>query len=390
MLTKTAFKNIIGAGKRTWLNVFVLSFTMVIMVGFNGLIDGWVEEARTETMKWEVGEGQFHHPAYDRYDIFTLQDAHGKAPDELTTAVRDGAVVPVLIAQASIYPQGRMMNVMLKGIDAEQKILALPGRFLQQDGANEIPVIIGERMATSADLSEGDRVMLRWRDKNGVFDAREVIVAHVFSTKTPAVDVGQMWIGLDALRQMTGMKDEATYFVKSAAFPLNTAVGEWPFRDLKFLLADVDEMEKGAMVESNIVFILLLSLALLAVFDTQTLSIFRRQKEIGTYVALGMTPRQVIALFTLEGTCYSILAILAGIVWGAPLLFLFAKYGFAIPGGLQNMGIPAGEAMYPAYHFSTIAISLIVIVVLSALISYLPARKIARQNIVYALKGKIQ
>ena len=30
---------------------------------------------------------------------------------------------------------------------------------------------------------------------------------------------------------------------------------------------------------------LLLNIALLAIFDTQVLSIFRRQKEIGTYIA---------------------------------------------------------------------------------------------------------
>ena len=69
LIIRTAIKNILGAGKRTWLNVFVLSFTMVIMIAFNVLIDGWVEESTIESTHWEMGDGQFWHPEYDPYDV---------------------------------------------------------------------------------------------------------------------------------------------------------------------------------------------------------------------------------------------------------------------------------------------------------------------------------
>ncbi|MDL2312462.1 FtsX-like permease family protein [Bacteroidales bacterium OttesenSCG-928-B11] len=390
MTLRTAFKNILGAGKRTWLIVFVLSFTMVIMVGFNGLIDGWVEESKIESVNWQMGDGQFWHPQYDRYDIFSLQDAHGKYPEELAPYVENKSITPILLTQATIYPQGRMQNVILNGIDMEQSVLEIPSSLLKNDDQTDIPVIIGERMANAADLKEGDRVMLRWRDKNGAFDAKEVIVAGIFTNKVPATDAGQIWLNIHDLYEMTGMSNEATYFVKSQECPLEQDAGEWIFRDLDYLLADINEMEQSANVESAIVFILLLSISLLAVFDTQTLSIFRRQKEIGTYIALGMTPKKVIGLFTLEGTCYSILAVFAGIIWGTPLLILFQKYGFSIPESTQDMGVVMGDAMYPAYHLSSITISILIIIVLSAIISYIPTRKIAKQNVVHALKGKVQ
>lgn len=390
MLTfKTAFKNILSAGKRTWLNVFVLSFTMVIIVAFNGLIDGWVEESKLESIKWEMGDGQFWHPKYDRYDIFNLQDAHGKVSKELLPYLEKKNVLPILLIQATIYPQGRMQNIILKGIDIEQSILEIPTHLLKNKNQTDIPVIIGERMATSTELKEGSRVMLRWRDKNGVFDAREVVIAGIFNNKVPSSDAVQIWINIHDLYEMTDMHDEATYIVKSKDCSINHYVGEWVFRDLDYLMADIEAMKQSANVESLVILILLLSISLLAVFDTQTLSIFRRQKEIGTYIALGMTPKKVIGLFTLEGTCYSILAVIAGIIWGSPLLYLFKKYGFRIPDSFQDIGVVMGEAMYPVYHFSSIITSLSIIIVLSAIISYIPARKIAKQNVVYALKGKI-
>jgi ABC-type lipoprotein release transport system permease subunit len=282
-----------------------------------------------------------------------------------------------------------MQNVLLNGIDPQQRILSIPSESLE-NGEQEMLAIIGTRMAKTANLQTGDRVMMRWRDKNGAFDAREIRIANVFDTNAGSVDNGQIWLNISDLQQILSLPGEASYFVKSTDCPLQTNTGGWIFKDLKFLLADLDNMWKAAKTETIIVYIILLSIALLAVFDTQMLSIFRRQKEIGTYVALGMTPRQVMKLFTLEGANYSLLAIAAGAIWGAPFLWLLSKYGYKIPGTVDDMGVVIGDRLYPIYEFSTVATSIVIIVLLSALISYLPTRRIAKQNIVNALKGKVE
>ncbi len=385
LLLKTAFKNILGGGKRTWLNVAVLSFTFVLIIGYNATIDGWLQDARRNTIEWETGAGEFWHSGYDRYDVFTLQDAHGPIPKDFQPYLDDGTLTPVLVTQGVIYPQGRMQNVLLKGIDTNQKILYIPSKELNH--ANEITAVIGKRTAESAKLKEGDRVMVRWRDRNGAFDAQEILITGVFDTKVPAVDAGQLWLSLDNLQRMTGMPGEATYLVKSEQCPLQSDTDDWLFKDLKFLMYDLDLMKQGSRVESAIIFSILLAIALLAVFDTQTLAIFRRQKEIGTYIALGMTPQRVTRLFTLEGTSFSILAIIVSVIWGVPFMLWYNKVGFKMP----DMKIDAvlGDVLYPAFEFSSIFTSIALLIALSAVISYLPTRKIAKQNVVDALKGKI-
>ena len=57
------------------------------------------------------------------------------------------------------------------------------------------------------------------------------------------------------------------------------------------LLKSITDLIKMKSVSGYVLYIILMSLAMLAIFDTQVLSIFRRQKEIGTYIALGMTRR---------------------------------------------------------------------------------------------------
>lgn len=388
LLLKTAIRNILGAGRRTWLNVSVLSLTFILMTAFNGLIDGWVNDAIVDTRSWETGAGQFWHENYDRYDVFTLQDAHGVIPDEFIPHITDNSVTPILVIQAVAYESGNMQNILLRGIDPSQQILEIPSQYLQSED-DAIEAVIGKRMARMLNIDVGDNLLIRWRDRNGAFDAQEIVIASIFDTSIATVDAGQIWINLYRLQQMTGMQGEATYLVRSKDCPIERDIEGWNYKDSDFLLEDLYSLAQSSRVESFIIFTILLTIALLAVFDTQTLSIFRRQKEIGTYIALGMTPKQVTRLFTLEGTTYSLLGVLAGLVWGTPVLYWYGRTGIRLPESYTEIGLGMRETMLPIYEPATILSSITIIILLSMLISYLPARKIAKSNVVEALKGRI-
>ena len=62
---KLAYKNLIGAGLRTWLNVFVLSFTYILIIWHYGVLDGWNHQAKNDMKNWEVGNGHYWHQSYD-------------------------------------------------------------------------------------------------------------------------------------------------------------------------------------------------------------------------------------------------------------------------------------------------------------------------------------
>ena len=66
MLTfKLAFRNLVGAGLRTWLNVFVLSLSYVVIIYMHGMLDGWNIQAKTDMINWETGQGQLWQKNYD-------------------------------------------------------------------------------------------------------------------------------------------------------------------------------------------------------------------------------------------------------------------------------------------------------------------------------------
>jgi putative ABC transport system permease protein len=72
-----AFRNLLGAGLRTWLNAIVLSFSFVAIIWMQGLMVGWDYQAKRDMQEWEIGKGQYWHALYDPYDGLSLENSHG-------------------------------------------------------------------------------------------------------------------------------------------------------------------------------------------------------------------------------------------------------------------------------------------------------------------------
>ena len=83
IIPKLAYRNLIGAGLRTWLNVIVLSFSFVVIIWHKGFLEGWNQEARRDMINWEIGGGVYWHTGYDPYDMFSLEDGHGKLNEQI-------------------------------------------------------------------------------------------------------------------------------------------------------------------------------------------------------------------------------------------------------------------------------------------------------------------
>ena len=386
---KLAYRNLIGAGLRTWLNVIVLSLSFVVIIWHKGFLEGWNRQARIDTIAWEIGGGQYWHHAYDPYDPFTITDSHGLSPDKIQNKATAGNITPILISQATIYPEGRLQNILLKGIDPEQKILKIPSKLLKTD-IEEIPAIIGTRMSKNNKLDIGDFVNVRWRDINGTFDAAELKITGTFKTNVPTIDNNQIWIPLERLQRMVQMTGEATIIVIGKNGQMTGDVPGWIFRDHDFLLDEIDRMVKQKSIGGFIMYIMLLSLAMLAIFNTQVLSIFRRQKEIGTVIALGMTRGQVIRLFTVEGAMHSIFAAAAAAVYGIPLLSLQAVKGFSMPQGMDDYGFAVAEKIFPVYSIGLVFGTTFIVLITATIVSFIPARRIAKMKPTDALRGKLQ
>jgi putative ABC transport system permease protein len=384
---KLALRNILGAGLRTWLNVVALSFSFVAIIFLQGIYTGLNDQVERATIDALYGGGQFWQNEYDPYDPLTLVDAHAAIPAELQTLVQKDQATPILIRQASIYPEGRFRTILLKGIDPRQKVLSIPSSLLTGD-QGIIPALIGSRMAKATGLQKGDQLTVQWRDVHGTFDARDVSIVEVMKTSVQDIDNEQIWIPLDRLQSLAAMPGHATIVVLERGVQPPPGVPGWEFRSLDYLLQDIHAIVRSKRIGGSILYIVLLFLALLAIFDTQVLSIFRRKKEMGTLMALGMTRTKVIELFTLEGAMHGVLAALVAAVYGIPLLGYIARTGWELPGAADTIGFAIGEKLFPTYSAALIAGTTVLVLLVTTIVSFLPTRRIADLKPTDALRGR--
>ena len=387
LILKLAYRNLIGARLRTWLNVGILSFAYVLIIGHQGLFTGMLKEGSQAMISDEIAGGQYWHKNYDPFDPISLDESHGVIPSQLEALIQRGDAVPILIRQASIYPEGRAQSVLLKGIEPGQTILSIPSAELDIE-EDILPIFVGNRMAKSNSLNIGDYITVRWRDAKGTFDAVEGKIVAIMNTKA-SIGNGQLWVPLKELQGMTRLDNEATIVVVGQNVPGQTDLPTWKFRDQDFLLSDITAMVKSKRVGSAIMYAILLFLVMLAIFDTQVLAVFRRRKEIGTLMALGMTRLRTIMLFTLEGALNGILAAIAAAIYGTPLLILFAKHGMAMPEAADSYGYALASRILPSYSVRLVMGTAIIVMVTVTIVSYLPTRRISKMKPTEALRGKI-
>jgi putative ABC transport system permease protein len=356
-----------------------------------GVMTGWDHQSKTDMKNWETGSGQYWHASYDPYDPFSLPESHALVPDNLKNEIEIGNLEPMLVAQGTIYPQGRLQSVRIRGINPGQDIFALPTGKLDTALTDAIPAIVGSMMAKNLDAASGDRITIQWRDANGTFDASDILITGVFSVSVPAIDQGLIYIPLDRLQSMLGLPGEATILTfREDSEEGRPSLPGWTYKTFEELTAQVDEMIKMKSSGQAVLYAILLLLAMLAIFDTQVLSIFRRQKEIGTYIALGYTRKEVVGLFTVEGTMYSVMAALLATAYGLPFLAWQAKTGWTMPVDTSQLGMALAQTLYPIYTAGLVFSTVLLVMLTTAIVSYWPSRRIARMNPTEALRGKIQ
>ena len=391
MLFKIAIKNLLGAKLRTWLNVFVTSLSFFMIILFSAMYDGMREHAKQVTIDTEIAGGSYWHPKYDPLDPMTFEDAHAVPPSAIKGLVNQEKAFPVLVSQASIYPNGRIMPVIMKGIIPEQNIVNMPTQMLAGHEEVTIPVMIGRGMAKDAKLEVGDAFTIRWLDANRTYDADEGTVVHIMDTENFKLDMGHIWVPLDKAQEMLDMKKEATYVTYAEGLSIVENKGDWIPRDVTYLIRDMEALIEADEPNAAMFYIILLCFAGMGIFNAQVLSIFRRGKEIGTLMALGMTRARVVGLFTLEGGLNALLAAIMTVILFGPLLWYFGANGIwlGIDYSDGSMGLIVEKYLIPVYSVGLVVTTTIVVSIIVLIVSYLPSRRIARMNPTDALRGKV-
>ena len=389
MLFKIALKNLLGARLRTFLNVLVTAFSFFLILFMSAMYDGMLQHAKQVTMDTEIAGGAYWHPEYDPLDPLTFEDAHSVPPAAVQALVGEKKAFPVLVSQASIYPGGRIMPAIMKGIPPGQNIVNMPTDALSGHEKIALPVLIGKGMASDTKLEVGDVFTIRWLDADHTYDANEGTVVHIMDTENFKLDMGHIWIPLNKAQAMLAMEGEATYVTYEKGVPPVQNKGNWIPRDINYLVQDMEAIIEADKPGAQVMYMVLLALAAMGIFNAQVLSIFRRGREIGTLMAIGMTRSRVVGLFTLEGGLNAVLSAVVTLIVFGPILWYFGVYGIPLPIDYSEMGMIVAKRLIPVYTIGLVVSTTILVSIIVLIVSYIPSRRIARMKPTDALRGKV-
>ena len=381
-----ANKNFYRQGLRAFLNVLVTALSIVALIFMLSLLNGFQAQATRNLVSTDVGGGHYRVPGFDILTPTKWEDLTMPVPEVLDgLLVRDKA--EVLVQQGQLYPNRRLYPVQLRGIAMDQSLLNLPLAGLKsfEDKPGEvIPAVVGVKMARKAHLEKGDTVVLKWRDKGGAVDARDVLIVDVGDIVNPRIDDGVVWLRLDHLRSMTDREGEVSWV---AVREYLGQVQGFEFQGIEMLMADLLAMLRQDRINSKILWGILMVLVCTSVFNTQILNIFKRQKEIGTLMALGMEPQWIVRIFTLEGVIAALWALGLAVVLGVPFFIWFQGVGFDET-HLSEASFPVRETVYPDYQPREILVSVFIVMSLIIVSAWVPVKKITRLDPTLALRGR--
>ena len=389
MLFKIALKNLLGARLRTFLNVLVTAFSFFLILFMSAMYDGMLQHAKQVTMDTEIAGGAYWHSEYDPLDPLTFEDAHSVPPAAVQALVGEKKAFPVLVSQASIYPGGRIMPAIMKGIPPGQNIVNMPTDALSGHEEIALPILIGKGMASDTKLEVGDVFTIRWLDADRTYDANEGTVVHIMDTENFKLDMGHIWIPLNKAQAMLAMEGEATYVTYEKGVSPVQNKGDWIPRDINYLVQDMEAIIEADKPGAQVMYMVLLALAAMGIFNAQVLSIFRRGKEIGTLMAIGMTRSRVVGLFTLEGGLNAVLSAVVTLIVFGPILWYFGVYGIPLPIDYSEMGMIVAKRLIPVYTIGLVVSTTILVSIIVLIVSYIPSRRIARMKPTDALRGKV-
>jgi ABC-type lipoprotein release transport system permease subunit len=386
MIFQIALKNFLRQGMRSFLNVLVTALAMVAVVFNLSLYNGFQDQAVRNMVSTDVAGGHYRASDFDLLSPMEWEDQTFKTPDALSGLPLSDKT-EVLVLQGQIFPNRRLFPVQLRGMDMRQTLLDLPLNKLEEWQApvdDVIPIIIGKQMAGKSHLHIGDSVVLRWRDRFGAVDALDARVVDVVPLINPRIDEGVVWMRLDHLRQITQREGEVSWV---AVKQFQGLIAQTEFQVPEILLKDILNLIEQDRKYAVIIWIILIFLAGISVFNTQFLNIFKRQREIGTLMAFGMPPGRVVWLFTVEGSLAAFSAVLVALVLGTVILGWFQSVGLDVS-HLAESQIPIRENIFLKIKPIEVILSMLIIVTIMILVAWFPVRKISKVSPTQALRGR--
>lgn len=404
MYLRLAWRNIWRHRRRTIIIVAAMALSLGMMMMYDGLIDGFNNAIYGNAIRVLGGNIQIHAQGYgekvDSNPLLPIPDAEAvvqavKAHPEVISAARRIQTGGLASSHEGAFP------VSIIGIEPEVEapvsLIAKntsEGRFLES--ADGDSVIIGAALAQEMGVALGDRITLVGSDLHKQNRQRTMTVVGVYDIGMASIEKKTLYMSLAEAQLLYGLPGQATEIVVnlkklgtedvvvqalSAALP-GYEVGSWT-QNYPELGAAIGN--KNAVM--NIFGVIIIMIAGVGILNLLLMAIYERTREIGLMGAMGLKPRQIAALFVLEGGLIGVVGALVGAAVGMALNATLGQIGLDYSGfadTTEYMALISGR-VYPSLGLNGLPPRALTVVIISLLAAAIPAIEASRREPAQAL-----
>ena len=402
---KLAWRNITRHRRKSLMTLLAIMTGVAGIIVFSGFIEANYSGLRESVIRSQYGHMQVHQKGYLEY--------HRNSPaeyrltpdtvDEYMNLVEDDE--RVLVTSPRLEFTGLLGNettsqaAIIRGVDADKETLInsaltiIDGSELYSD--EEDAIIVGEGLAASLNSGVGDILTLLAANDNGVMNAVDVRIVGIFRSFAKEYDDRAMMMNISQAQLLLDTEDVDKLVVLLSDTPLldgfvadlqqhidnkNLQLEYQMWHQMATFYHKVVDLYDGFFLFINIVII---AIVLLSITNTMIVTVMERTFEIGTTRALGVHRSNIVFQFVTEGALLALLSGLAGIALGAGVSSYITSLDIMMsppPGSSQ--GFPLSIMQVP----QTWIVSIIAVVLVAVIATFVPAYRAAKQNIVDALR----
>lgn len=398
---RLASRNLRRNASRTVVAVLAVAGGIVAFLLASGFIAWIFDQMRESTIHSQLGHIQIVRPGYFEKGIanpyaFLLPE---KSPEQgVVEAIQAfKSLAPRLSFSGLISHGDTTIAFVGDGIDPERekpiasRVTIVSGRDLST--SDQKAVLLGEGLARSMGVKEGDSVVLLATAANGSASAVEVEVAGTFATSTKEYDDSALRLPIQVARKLMKVRGATSWVVlldktEQTAETANYLASVLPAKGFEIVpwnhLADF--YNKTVVLFSRQVSVVKFIIGLIIVLtisNTQMMSVLERTTEIGTSLAIGQRRNTVMRMFVAEGFMIGLIGGLLGVIMGYVFALLISSIGIPMPPPPGMARGFLGEIMI----VPQLALDALILALLTTLIaSIMPAWKASRMSIVDALR----
>lgn len=339
--------------------------------------------------------------------LFAFQNQMLSEPDDIIHRVMAHfpevmEIAPYLQREGMVRSEKNIEGVLIKGVDPRNDISAAKRRLVEgvydiaerKEGVQRI--ILGKRLAEKLEVTIGDRVLLYGLGGSSISLSQTRImqfeVSGLYETGMADYDASFVYIHLRNAQRLfqVGPSVSGYDILVSDIQKLDSLTTQIPeFLGYPYFAKNMYQMYRNLFMWIElqkkpipIILGLIIIVATVNVIGTLLMMVMEKSRQIGVLKTLGMSQKELVRLFVLQGLHIGIIGTILGNVVALLLCWLELRYKFfSLPSGIYFMThVPIELSVWNFLLVSTVAL------VMSYLASLIPSRVAAQLDPIRLLR----